>query len=606
VEEGEQRALEVVELVKKEEVKAGNMPWSLYWRYVRAGAPAMALIALALLYISMQGLLVLTAVWISLWTSDDDPDGARYASILLGLCGAALVGQAARGMLLMEVLQGAAQGLHQRALMGALKSPLQFFQSSTTGRVMSRLSRDVAVLDELLTMFGSQVAQYVTESLGIVGLAGASVPPTLAVVLPIVYGSVRLQRYYLKTSRDLRRIEGTARSPLFTSLSIALGGLATVRAYGLEQSSRTAFFEALDHHRRVSEAFKGAERWFGMRLDLIVVTFAFCFALCAVLFSSAIGLEAAMVGLAMAQVLQLAGTFQFAIRQQAEFTNFMTSTERLFEYADLTTEADAGSAAMVKHAGAGCPAIEFDDFWYQWRSDLPRTLDGISFSVPAACKCGIIGRTGAGKSSLVAALFRLSGVQGGKLAINGVRVADVPLTELRRALGVLPQAPTIFAGTVRFNLAPMGNVNTQTLWGALERAQLRSVIEALPQGLDTPVNDDTSLSQGERQLLCLARALLASTDILVLDEATSSCDDITDSKIQLALKAETESRGLTTLVIAHRLLTIADADLIIQLEQGRVLKVGTPAEVLPIGSGLGQMSLSQLEDQKLLAGEQGC
>jgi ATP-binding cassette, subfamily C (CFTR/MRP), member 4 len=237
-------------------------------------------------------------------------------------------------------------------------------------------------------------------------------------------------------------------------------------------------------------------------------------------------------------------------------------------------------------------AVEFRDVCLRYDESEPTILQGVSFAVAAGQRVGIVGRTGAGKSSLVAALFRLVAIEG-EVRIDGVSTCMVSLERLRRSLGVIPQDPMLFSDSVRNNLDPLGEHSDDRLWDALEAAQLSDAVKAMPQGLETQLSEGGSnLSVGQRQLVCLARAILRQSKVLVLDEATANIDSATDGIIQHAIR--TRFRGCTVLTIAHRINTIIDSDMVLVLESGRVVEFGAPANLLakPAGVFRGMVQVS--------------
>lgn len=330
-----------------------------------------------------------------------------------------------------------------------------------------------------------------------------------------------------------------------------------------------------------------------MRLDLLVFALSAAATIMAACLAGPLKLSPGLTAVSLTYIMQLAGLFQYVVRMSAEVVNFMTSAERLAEFAASEAEDNRGQLTVLPLASCMLAdetitvqpeAIRFENVSFRWRPELPLVLCGVTFTVLRGQKCAVVGRTGAGKSTLAAALFRLAPISGGTVYFNGISVHELRLTTLRRSLAVLPQTPTLFAGTVRFNLDPVGRdvrARDKEMTDMLQEVGLLQVISSLPHGIDTELSDDANLSAGEKQLLCLARALLmtrSGASVLLMDEATSSCDDKTDLCIQQTLARVAGT--LTSIVIAHRLKTIAKADLIVSLDAGRVVAIGPPEVML--------------------------
>jgi ABC-type multidrug transport system fused ATPase/permease subunit len=274
----------------------------------------------------------------------------------------------------------------------------------------------------------------------------------------------------------------------------------------------------------------------------------------------------------LSYALSLWGALNWTVRALSDVESSMTQAERLLHYTQLKPEPISTTPALP--ASVAWPtdgAIEFRDLAARYAAHLPRVLDGISFRAEGGSKVGVVGRTGSGKSTLFQALFRFIEAERGAIVVDGVDIASIPLPRLRRAIAIIPQDPTLFAGTVRSNLDRFGERSDDEIWAALRRVHLDAQIHALPGGLDAVVAEQgNNFSQGQRQLLCMGRAILTRARVIVLDEATASVDVRTDRLIQETVR--TELRDVTVLVIAHRLDTVADADSIIELAEGRVVR----------------------------------
>jgi len=442
-------------------------------------------------------------------------------------------------------------------------------------------------------------------------------PYVLLMASPCIAAFFVIRWYYLKTSQEVKRVEGIERSPLYAHVSTTLEGLPLLRAFpGAVERNLDQFQDYQDAHTRAWLTFILTSRWLGARLDLIVFLLVLVTAFSAV--AQLDKLDPGSTGLSLSYIMQLTGVFQWAVRQSAEMQNQLTSVERLEEYARLEAEetvvnsnekgAAAGAGAGKGEAkGEGKASVEEEegkgeDEDAEWKAtegaiefcnvslyydseqtgESDATLIDLNLSIPGGSKVGVVGRTGAGKSSLIIALLRLA-LTTGEVLIDGRATWTLPLKNLRKLMSLIPQDPVLFSGSVRKNLDPFNQSDDKALWDAIESAQLKGCIVQLG-GLDAEVQEfGSNFSVGERQLICLARAILRPTSILVLDEATANVDQSTDAVIQAVIRER--FAACTVITIAHRLDTVIDSDMIVVMEKGRVVEAGAPEVLLRNESG---------------------
>jgi ATP-binding cassette subfamily C (CFTR/MRP) protein 4 len=449
------------------------------------------------------------------------------------------------------------------------------------------------------------------------------------VVAPCFIVFLFLRKYYLASSRDIKRIEGTARSPCYAHMDQTFDGLVVLHSCpGAVDAQQTKFEEFQDEHLRSWVAFVVTARWLGSRLDAIVVLLLIGGVFIAVAVrpdgcaaaSNGTSTEScqdeadeasAKTGLQLYYTMMLASVFQWCVRLSAEVENQLTSCERVVEYAKLPKEIDevnkhyledgdphlkAFAASSRKDDGDDHgddhgddqgldwtlgPSIEVKGLSLWYNSDADPVLKDLEFSIRAKEKIGVVGRTGAGKSSLFAGLLRLCPTRG-DVTISGHNTKTMSLEQLRRSITVIPQDPVLFRGTLRDNLDPFGKANDEALWAALEGVQLKREITQEELGLECQVQEfGGNFSVGERQLICMARAIVGNSRILLIDEATANVDQHTDGLIQGVIR--TAFRDATVLTIAHRLNTIADSDKIMVLDSGRVVEFDTPQVLIETG-----------------------
>ncbi|XP_074483904.1 ATP-binding cassette sub-family C member 4-like [Sebastes fasciatus] len=582
-----------------EETRAeGNVSGHIYLKYFNAGCNPVVLLVIVLLSVIAEGAYIMQDWWLVYWASeevsnstvaavsiktginathsDQESNLTFYLGIYSGLTAAAVVFGYARCLVIMHGLVRAGQALHNSMFSAVLRTPVRFFDVNPIGRILNRFSKDVSQMDSMLPMTFVDFYQLFLQNVGVVVVAASVIPLILIPVVPLLFVFLYLRRFYLRTSRDVKRLESTTRSPVFSHLSSTLQGLWTIRALRAEERLKKAFDAHQDLHSEAWFLFLMTSRWFALRLDSICsLFFTFTTFGCILLRD---GLKAGEVGLVLTYAVTLIGNFQWTVRQSAEVENMMTSVERVVEYTELESEAPWETEKRPPPDWPSKGLVTFDRVIFSYGGDGPPVLKDVSATFQPCEKVGIVGRTGAGKSSLVSALFRLAEPQG-KIYIDGVLTSEIGLHDLRQKISIIPQDPVLFTGTMRKNLDPFSQHTDEDLWKALEEVQLKSLLEELPGKLETVLAESGSnLSVGQRQLVCLARAVLRKTRILVIDEATANVDPRTDELIQKTIRDK--FRECTVLTIAHRLNTIIDSDRILVLDSGTIQELDRPFTLL--------------------------
>uniref|UniRef100_A0A8C4IMQ3 ATP binding cassette subfamily C member 4 (PEL blood group) n=1 Tax=Dicentrarchus labrax TaxID=13489 RepID=A0A8C4IMQ3_DICLA len=518
--------VQVVQPTEEESRSEGNVGLRMYVKYFRAGANFLVLLVLILLN-------ALCA------------DGFFFSVLLSGLTATSVVFGFLRSLLFFNVLVSSAQTLHNSMFNAILRTPVHFFDINPIGRILNRFSKDIGYLDSLLPWTFVDFIQVFLQVIGVIAVAAIIIPWILIPVVPLLAVFLFLRCYFLQTSRDIKRLESTTRSPVFSHLSSSLQGLSTIRAFKVQQRFQQLFDEYQDLHS---------------------------------------GLEPGAVGLALSYAVTLTGMFQWGVRQSAEIENMMTSVERVVEYAELESEAPWETDRRPPHDWPKTGSITFDRVNFSYSASEPLVLKNLTVVFTSREKVGIVGRTGAGKSSLISALFRLAEPEG-RIRIDGFLTSEIGLHTLRQRMSIIPQDPVLFTGTVRKNLDPFRQHTDEDLWNALQEVQMKAVVEDLPNKLETLLTESGSnFSVGQRQLVCLARAILRKNRILIIDEATANVDPRTDSLIQQTIRDKFQE--CTVLTIAHRLNTIIDCDRILVLAAGRIQEYDQPYVLLQNQDGL--------------------
>ena len=608
-------------LIEAEERITGVVRIATYVGWARAACWPMLVLLMAML-LGAQLLSVLGSVFLPYWGTLAPEaqrrvlrgEGGEWSPLLLGMpwwallpltCGFTLL----RSELHFRLALRASRRIHEAALQRLLRAPVLFFDANPLGRILNRFSKDVEFCDSLLPATALDVLVCCLLVLASLCLCLAVTPWVAALLLPLVLYFVRLRAFFLAASREIKRLDGLTRSPVFGAFAESLCGTATIRAFDGMATLQMAQFHALhDANSRTYFQFVASARWLGLRLD-VICSVLLVFGTLAAVAAKAIGGSvfggdgnAGLLGAALIFLVRLAGLFQWTVRQTAELENQMVSVERLLSYAKLPQEPPLTSAAPPPAEWPQSGRLTLRNVSMRYRPGLTPALRGVSFEVAAGSLVGVCGRTGAGKSSLLAALFRLSEPHAGTVEIDGVDCGAIGLHELRPKLALIMQSPFLFAGSVADNLSPLGAHTDAQLWQALEHVQLKRLVASFDAGLQTAVADGgTSLSVGERQLLCLARALLLRARLLLLDEATANVDTATDATIQRSVR--THFHDSTVVMIAHRLLTIADVNQVLLLSEGRVFQSGPPAQLLREPPDVARVNFSAMVEDAGLARE---
>uniref|UniRef100_A0A8D2NHH9 Multidrug resistance-associated protein 4 n=1 Tax=Zonotrichia albicollis TaxID=44394 RepID=A0A8D2NHH9_ZONAL len=558
--------------VPEESRHEGKISFKVYRKYFSAGANYFVIFILLLFNILAQVAYVLQDWWLSYWanhqeklnlttngnngTKVPDLDLNFYLGIYAGLTVATILFGIIRSLLVFQVLVNSGQNLHNKMFQSILKAPVLFFDRNPIGRILNRFSKDIGHLDDLLPLTFLDFVQTLLQICGVVAVAVAVIPWMLIPLIPLFILFIFLRRYFLDTSRDIKRLESTTRSPVFSHLSSSLQGLWTIRALKAEERFQKLFDAHQDLHSEAWFLFLTTSRWFAVRLDAICAIFVIVVAFGSLLLANT--LNAGQVGLALSYAITLMGTFQWGVRQSAEVENLMISVERVMEYTELEKEAPWETNKHPPPEWPNQGMIAFENVNFTYSLDGPLVLRHLSAVIKPKEKVGIVGRTGAGKSSLIAALFRLAEPEG-RIWIDMYLTSELGLHDLRKKISIIPQEPVLFTGTMRKNLDPFNEYTDEELWNALEEVQLKEVVEDLPNKMETQLAESGSnFSVGQRQLVCLARAVLKKNRILIIDEATANVDPRTDEFIQKTIR-ETFAH-CTVLTIAHRLNTIIDSD----------------------------------------------
>ncbi|CAH4030899.1 unnamed protein product [Pieris brassicae] len=567
----------------------GRVHGSIYKAYFLADAACPYFFLVTLMFLLAQFFASASDYWISKWSNAEDHltgdatmDNLLWSQyglmrkdfvIIFGVITIATVAVALiRAFLFFTLCMRSSIRLHDQMFECISLSPMSFFHANPSGRILNRFSKDMGSVDELLPQAMLDCFQIMLNLIGVIFVILVTevtllIPIATALIIFYIFRLI-----YIRTTGAIKRLEGITRSPVFSHVNATIHGLPTIRSFGAELLLSKEFDRHQDLHSSAWYLFITCSRAFGYFLDIICLLFIICVTFSCLMKSD---IDGSIVGLIITQSISLTGIFQWGMRQSAEMENQMTSVERVLEYTALPKESTVMGPSN-EDPPEGWPtegAIAFDNLSLKYSPEGSYVLQNLQFNIKPREKIGIVGRTGAGKSSIIQALFRLAYIEG-IIAIDGVDITTIKLDSLRQKISIIPQEPVLFSGTLRRNLDPFDEYPAQVLLAALYNVELLSD-EGDLEALNKQVSDcGANFSVGERQLVCLARAIVNDDKILLLDEATANVDAQTDALIQSAIRDH--FKACTVITVAHRLNTVVDSDKILVLDAGRVMEFDHP------------------------------
>ncbi|ULT81994.1 hypothetical protein L3Y34_011748 [Caenorhabditis briggsae] len=586
--------------------KNGSISWMVYWRYTHAVLfPLKCGVLLVICVLFTQFMNNFVDWWLNKWLVDLDEWNANNSttkeefyrkiaflgvtyritfkdyeiSFIVITVTVSLLG-VIRSVWFRYAQLNASRVLHSSMFDCVLNAQSEFFERNSEGAILNRFSKDIGLCDDMLSFCYFEFVFGGLTFLGIVGLVTMVKPIVLFACTLITFGFYYCRKIYVVRSRELKRIEAAARSPLNTIITSTVHGLATIRAFRKEAEMMEKFCSLHDVYMAAYNMSLLSARWFGICIDLLVSVFISIVAIVVVLQYET--MTVGEVGLCLVCAVQLSGFFSWIMRQSAELENGMVSIERILEYTELKSEEDLRRPHdtylddSLKNAWPTKGQIEFEDVRVKYGETY--VLNNLSFVILEGQKIGVVGRTGAGKSTLIKVLFGLKEYCGGQVRIDDADLDSISLKFRRAGMAIIPQEPVIFSRTIRENLDPYNQYSDADIWNALEKCELKYTI-ARDRGLDVTLGlRGVNLSVGQRQLFCLARAMLRKSKILVIDEATANVDGVTDACIQRTIQES--FKHATVITVAHRLHTIMNSDRIMVFEKGELLEFDKPLTLL--------------------------
>ncbi|XP_006003002.2 multidrug resistance-associated protein 1 [Latimeria chalumnae] len=535
------------------------------------------------LHICQQAASFSASYWLSLWADDPVVNGTQqHVDVRLGVFGLlGFIQGATKFGSTMAIFVGgvmASQRLHSDLLRSVLRSPMSFFEKTPSGNLLNRFSKEIDAIDTVIPNGIKSLLGFLFSLLEVYLVVLVATPIAAVIIVPLTVMYCVIQSFYVATSCQLRRLESVSRSPIFSHVNETYQGASVIRAFGEQMRFLSQNDSKVDENQKAYYPSVVANRWLAVNLEFlanVIVLFA------AILAVNGKGrLSPGVVGLSVSHALQVTGILSWIVRSWTDIENNIVSVERVKEYSETPKEDPwILNTNFLPEPWPSEGRVEFRNYGLRYRQDLDLAVKNINVKIDKEEKVGIVGRTGAGKSSLTMGLFRIMEASTGEVFIDGVNTATLGLHDLRSRLSIIPQDPVLFCGSLRMNLDPFDNYSDKDVWRALELAHLKNFVSSLPDRLSYECSEGgENLSVGQRQLVCLARALLRKSKILVLDEATAAVDLETDDLIQSTIRTQFED--CTVLTIAHRLNTIMDCTRVMVLDRGQIVEFDAPAKLL--------------------------
>jgi len=577
-----------------------SVSWSTYKKYMKVIGTYKELLLLTGLFGGFQIITIYYTRYIGYWAlqhslwdhqQEEEFDHSGYimsSGVLLGMM---YVLNYFKRMKYYEYILGINSGLHKRMMRKLTRAKVLFFDVNPIGRILNRFANDLGILDKPNIISSYDLIDGVLYSFSLL-FTICLINPSLFISLGVViYLLTRMKKYFERPMVLSKKRELVSRSPIFSIVSSTLNGLMIIRVYNRGGKFIREFLDLIYEKFKALLFMHKTSFFFGIALDIGIrgimiigiMTFAY------LVFY--IGFESALIGLSLLFLLQIGEETSYVVKQTLSVDINMQRTQRMLEYCELPSEGkenvgpkDQKVEEQFQGKWTTRGELIFHDVYLRYREDLPCALNGLSFKVPGRTKVVCVGRTGAGKSSIIQALFRMMEIEDGPgdyesyIKIDGVDIKEIGLNLLRKRLSIIPQAPVVFTGTIKRNLDPFELYKDEEIWSVLEEVSLKRMVMGLEKGLETDMTVSSSVfSVGQKQLICLARAILMKSKVLILDEATANVDMETDEFIQRKIM---EFAECTVLTIAHRLTTIANYDKVIVMDKGRMVEFDSPYELL--------------------------
>ncbi|BAT98412.1 hypothetical protein VIGAN_09206500 [Vigna angularis var. angularis] len=577
-----------MQLTQEEEKEIGDVGFKTFWDYISFSRGPLMLFYIILAQFAFIALQTGSTIWLAL--AIDIPK--ITTAFLVGVY--SLISFSGVAFVYIRCLLSAYLGLNSSKAFftsfntAIFNAPMLFFDSTPIGRILTRASSDLSILDFDITYSITFATCIPIEIFVMIGVMVLVTWPVLIVAIPAIVASKYVQEYYQASSRELMRINGTTKAPVMNFAAETSLGVVTVRAFDMVERFFKNYLKLVDTDATLFFHSNVATEWLLLRIEALQNLTVITSALLLVLFPQGY-VSSGLVGLSLSYALSLTSSHIFWTRWYCNLLNYLISVERIKQFVHLPSE----PPAIVKDhkPTSSWPSkgrIDLQALQIRYRPNAPLVLKGITCTFREGSRVGVVGRTGSGKSTLISALFRLVEPASGDILIDGINICSMGLKDLRMKLSIIPQEPTLFKGSIRTNLDPLGLYSDDEIWKALGKCQLKETISHLPNLLDSLVSDEGgNWSLGQRQLFCLGRVLLKRNRILVLDEATASIDSATDAILQRIIRQEFEA--CTVITVAHRVPTVIDSDMVMVLSYGKMVEYDEPSKLMDTNSSFSKL-----------------
>ncbi|KAL5697476.1 ATP-binding cassette sub- C member 8 [Ranunculus cassubicifolius] len=577
-----------VQLTEDEEMEIGDVGWKPFLDYLTVSKGFLFLNLSTLSQTTFVVLQAASTYWLALAKQNPKINNGMLIGVYTGIAALSTFFVFLRSYFAAHLGLKASKTFFSRFTDSVFRAPMLFFDSTPIGRILTRASSDLSVLDFDIPFSASFVIAATIETLAIIAIMASVTWPVLVVGVFSMLAAKYVQGYYQASAREIIRINGTTKAPVMNYAAETSLGVATIRAFSMMNRFFNNYLKLIDADATFFFHSNASMEWLLIRVEALQNLTLFTAAFLLVLLPQGT-IAPGFVGLSLSYALTLTGTQVFVTRWYCNLANFIVSVERIKQFMHIPPEPPA--IVDDKRPPTSWPSmgrIDLENLKIKYRPNAPLVLKGITCTFKEGNRVGVVGRTGSGKTTLIGALFRLVEPQSGRILIDGLDICSMGLRDLRLKLSIIPQEPTLFKGTVRTNLDPLGLYSDQQIWEAIEKCQLKATISGLPNLLDSSVSDEgDNWSVGQRQLFCLGRVLLKRNKILVLDEATASIDSATDAILQSVIRKEFSN--CTVITVAHRVPTVIDSDMVMVLSYGKLLEYDEPSKLMETDSSFSKL-----------------
>ncbi|XP_029105466.1 ATP-binding cassette sub-family C member 9 isoform X2 [Scleropages formosus] len=576
--------------------RRSKIPWKVCWRYLSSGGFLMVAMMVSSKLLK-HSVMVAIDFWLANWTSSlqnvsskssnitlDEQESARhrsyYVPVFSILCGAGIILCLITSLTVELMGLAAATNLHHNLLNKIIHAPIRFFDITPLGQILNRFSADTNIIDQHIPPTLESLTRSTLLCLSAIGVIAYVTPVFLFALVPLTVAFYFIQKYFRVASRDLQDLDDSTQLPLLCHFSETAEGLTTIRAFRHESRFKQRMLELTDTNNTAYLFLSAANRWLEVRTDYLGAVIVLTAALAAIWGPNYV-LDSGLVGLGLTYALTVTNYLNWVVRNLADLEVQMAAVKKVNSFLSTESENYEGSidVSQVPEDWPQQGEIKIQDLCVRYDQSLKPVLKHVNAYIKPGQKVGICGRTGSGKSSLSLAFFNMVDIFEGKIIIDGIDICKLPLQTLRSRLSIILQDPILFSGSIRFNLDPERKCTDDGLWEALEIAQLKNMVKALPGGLDAVVTEGgENFSVGQRQLFCLARAFVRKSSILIMDEATASIDMATENILQKVVMTAFSDRTVVT--IAHLVSSILEAEQVLVFSSGILVECDSAAGLL--------------------------